>query len=278
MDYIHDCLFCIEILPLSIQNEKEKNAALKKEPVEEIKQSTNTETSTTAEGTSQPAAGAIPKVKTNPTFPQPMQFGQFPMTLPFLPPFPVPGHTQNGQQHGNNVLNQVPRFPLPFAAPFTPPFPPFMPPMPIVQGMNFPTVPMGNRMSRTAESSDETRSSQATTGSANLSDQPQSSQSSVLSSAQPSENIQSTTSTPSTSTQPNTQTNSEGLRQRNVPETTNVTPQRTFTTSQQQAPAVPRSGPRESLAFVMFAVIIISVIAMLLLRRLYMMKYLSGFI
>lgn len=226
-----------------------------------------------------------------PTYPL-QQFGQFPFRMPFFPPFPQM-NPQNANT-GTTAASQVPRFPLPFVSPFYPP---------VMQSGNFPMLPMmpGMQVPPWQLDSNTTPATLQSQPAGSASAAPIQSQTSGSVSAESMEATQPSSSTPATndradrqsenSSQPQTEmmtsstvntansssndtvpSSPDGLRQRNVTTTRQTGSQ---DRAQQSAEFEQRDSQRTDRFLVLFAVFVVIVIALLLIRRLHMMKLIT---
>lgn len=259
---------------IDFKDEKEKNAALK---------SSNQNVKPAEEGTPNVEDN---KFQTSPlaapagsqAFPS-QQFGQFPFRMPFFPPFPQM-HSQMNSQNGTGASSQVPRFPLPFVSPF---YPPLMhsgnlPMFPMMPGGQVPpwlqnrSATAGTKQSQPSETASAapkektptSLSSPSTTSNTSASNEDNDSQ------TEP-ETIQRETAT-NTSINTTTPTAQAELRQRNVAPTRQTSiPHRGHYTPEQEH----RETQRGDRFLLLFAVFVVIILALLLLRRLHMMKLIS---
>ncbi|KAL4233274.1 Ubiquitin-conjugating enzyme E2 J1 [Mactra antiquata] len=282
---------------IDFKDEKEKNAALKSSPPST--ETTQTENSTSTQSPVSEASTSIPPQAGAPMF-SPPPFGQFPFRLPFPPPFP--SMSPPGNDSGGNPAAQVPRFPLPFVAPFMPPpmmFPggfPMPPPMmqgmpPWQQGTPIPpaspprdttytgsnNTPSQNSPS-TRQQNDDTQTTNENTSQTNADDETTSPSTTTSTSAA------TTTSTGNADTSTSNETsstssNQEGVRHRNVTTTESVQQSRTNVNVNQPAEIRDnryQTQPGDRL-LICFAVFVVTVILLLVIRRLHMMKWLTLF-
>lgn len=253
---------------MDFKDEKEKNAALKSSSpeassAEEIQSTDGVDTSS-------------PQFSSQHMFSPPL-FGQFPFRMPCFPPFPQPG-VPNGMA-GTNPAAQVPRFPSPFVSPFFPPmmqpgrfpYPPMMPgmqmPPPWQPNVNTQSFSPPSGVSPTNPSRDTTSSnvnvastSQNDGQTNNTENQPEPT---ILNNASESTGNNSTSQAQDTSM-------AEGVRRRNV---ASASRSRTHAREHQSAELESTAVTRTDRMLIMFAVFVIIVIALLLIRRLHMMKY-----
>lgn len=270
-------------LSLFYQDEKEKNAALKSTPPstktpEELTAPVADDTSDSASVSSSTQPGVQPVFS-------PPPFGQFPLRMPFFPPFPqMPQYGTTG----TNTASQVPRFPLPFVSPFYPPmmhsgnFP--MPPM--VPGMQVPPWQHNNTTPFTPPSGESAAAVQREviqpnvhsalqTQASNTSERQADSNSQNQSGTSPSEtqNVDNTSVNETPTTIQPASTSQDGLRQRNVASTSHTeSHHRVVNQSTEQLQTGSRSVDR---VLVVFAVFVVFIIALLVIRRLHMMKLIT---
>jgi len=262
------------------QDEKEKNAALK----EQTSQSSTEATVTAPDTPSSPSQQM--HAQFSPPFPSPPPMGQFPFGMPFPPGFPP--FPQQGTPTASNFAAQVPRFPLPYSAPFSPPFPPammragnfpfanIMPSMqipPLQQGVPAQTsLPPNEDSSRTGASYTPRDSTPDVENIGNQSE-PESSarrDTSLSSQAQNETNSQSQENVNTSS-----QSQTSEVRQRRTTRPNPDTQSAEIPTHDRPARTTYTSSRRGDMALLIFGLFVISVIVLLMIRRLKMMNVIS---
>ena len=255
-----------------LQDEKEKNAALK---ATTQNASTSEQETPVADDTAEGGASAEPSPIQQPGVAT-QQFSQFPFRMPFFPPFP-----QMNSQYANtgaSSATQVPRFPLPFVSPFYPPgMQPGMFPMPpMMPGMQVPPWQQ-NRMQLNSPTSaavpqrETTPSNISSSSVQNNNSDNQSSNTETVSQADAASSTQSNTNS---STTESPSTSQDGLRHRNVASQSHASTSHTHLHHRgyQAAEADSTEDPRVDRFLLLFAAFVVIVIALLLIRRLYIMK------
>lgn len=252
---------------MDFKDEKEKNAALKSRSQEA---STNEEIQSAETTDDTSTEQSQPQFSPQSTFSPP--FGQFPFRMPF-PPFP-----QSFAPNASTTTNpaaQVPRFPLPFVSPF---FPPMMQPgrfpcPPILPGMQVPpwqpgtsTPPFSPPAGESSQNSvrDTTQSSSASTSARQTNYPEPQPEPRTESSTVPTETVGSSTSARQG------ERSTEGVRHRNV---ASAGQGRQHAWQPQSAELQERQTTRGERMLLLFAAFVIIVIALLLIRRLHMMKF-----
>ncbi|XP_052812008.1 ubiquitin-conjugating enzyme E2 J1-like [Mya arenaria] len=251
---------------IDFKDEKEKNAALKQS---QGNSTPSTEEASSNEATGVEGAQASPQPQFSPPL-LPPQMGQFPFGIPlphgFLPPHP--------QATGNpaNPATQVPRFPLPYMSPF---FPPMPPPIlhPVFPGMRLHPWQQGTPAPAFSPPSGEQRSDNNATSTNDNTQNPEGVQDTNSESEGP--------SSPSPA-QPEIQTidntSQEGLRQRTVTQSvqnTSSLPGRSAELGTRHVPQTYTSSRSGDVALLTFGLFVISVIILLLIRRMHMMNLFS---